>query len=198
MEEYEEKWKKNITNVTADFMLDEETGGARVRDGQQVMVGGMIADKTVKYTRNNKTMAFLTLEDLLGTVEVIVFPRDYERYRQLMEQDSKIFVKGRASVEEEKNGKVICERIYSFDDARREIWIQVETMEEYEHTRPWLEETFRSSDGYDQVVIYISQIKAMKRLGANMTVHGDSALLDTLKEKLGEKNVKVLEKSIEK
>lgn len=198
MEEYEEKWKKNITNVTADFMLDEETGGARVRDGQQVMVGGMIADKTVKYTRNNKTMAFLTLEDLLGTVEVIVFPRDYERYRQLMEQDSKIFVKGRASVEEEKNGKVICERIYSFDDARREIWIQFETMEEYENTRPWLEETFRSSDGYDQVVIYISQIKAMKRLGANMTVHGDSALLDTLKEKLGEKNVKVLEKSIEK
>ena len=75
-----------------------------------MIVGGMITDKTIKYTKNNKTMAFLTLEDLLGTVEVIVFPRDYERYHTYLNVDEKIFVSGHANVEEDKNGKIICEK----------------------------------------------------------------------------------------
>ncbi len=198
MEEYEEKWKKNITNVTTDFLLDEETGATRVQDGQSVMVGGMIAEKTIKYTKNNKTMAFLTLEDLVGSVEIIIFPRDYERYSQLLTEDGKIFVRGRVSVEEEKNGKLICERIYSFGDARRELWLQFADKEAYEAQMPDIQPLLEESDGYDQVVIYISSLKAMKRLGANRTVCADSSLLTLLKEKLGEKNVKVLEKSIEK
>lgn len=198
MEEYEGKWRKNITNVTSDFMLDEETGSVRVRDGQTVMVGGMIAEKTIKYTKRNQTMAFLTLEDLVGTMEIIVFPRDYEKYRLLLEQDSKIFVRGRVSAEEEKNAKLICERIYSFDDARREVWLQFAELEDYERQAPELEKLFRKSDGHDSVVIYISSRKIMKRLGANMTIRADQTMLDDLKFKLGEKNVKVLEKSIEK
>ncbi|MCU6762561.1 DNA polymerase III subunit alpha [uncultured Roseburia sp.] len=198
MEEYEEKWKKNITRVTSDFILDEETGSTRVHDGESVMVGGMIAEKTVKYTRNNKTMAFISLEDLVGTVEVIIFPRDYERYHQLLEEDSKIFVRGRVSVEEDKNGKLICEKIYSFRDARREVWLQFDTKEAYEDKMQEIKEILDVSDGYDQIVVYISSLKAMKRLGANMGVLADQALVAKLKEKLGENNVKVLEKSIEK
>ena len=86
LEEYEEKWRKNINATTNDFIWDEETGKTKVSDNEKVIVGGMITDKTIKYTKNNKTMAFLTLEDLLGTVEVIVFPRDYERYQYLSER----------------------------------------------------------------------------------------------------------------
>ena len=93
-------------------------------DNEKVIVGGMITDKTIKYTKNNKTMAFLTLEDLLGTVEVIVFPRDYERYHTYLNVDEKIFVSGHANVEEDKNGKIICEKIYGFDDTKKELWIQ--------------------------------------------------------------------------
>lgn len=198
MEEYEEKWKKNITKVTSDFILDEETGTTRVHDGESVMVGGMIAEKTVKYTKNNKTMAFISLEDLVGTVEIIIFPRDYERYHQLLEEDEKIFVRGRVSVEEDKNGKLICEKIYSFQDARREVWLQFDTKESYEEKMKEIRDILDISDGYDQLVIYISSLKAMKRMGANMGVSADQALLVQLKEKLGENNVKVLEKSIEK
>ena len=79
LEEYEEKWRKNISNVTTDFLLEEETGQTKVTDGESVMVGGMIVDRTIKYTKDNKTMAFITLEDLVGTLEVIIFPRDYEK-----------------------------------------------------------------------------------------------------------------------
>ena len=197
LEEYQEKWQKNITKVTSDFYVDEETNLPHVMDGESVMVGGMITERTIKYTKNNKTMAFLTLEDLVGTVEIIVFPRDYERYNHLMQTDQKIFVKGRVSVEEEKNGKLICEKIYSFDEAKRELWLQFETMEEYEQKMKEIEPVLKDSDGSDQVVIYISTLKAMKRLGQNQTVLADSSLVCVLKRILSEKNVKVVEKSIE-
>ena len=147
LEEYEEKWRKNISHITSDFVRDEETGAVRARDGERVMVGGMVTAKTVKYTKNNKAMAFLTVEDLYGTVEVIVFPRDYEKYHHLMEEDAKIFVRGRVSLEDEKNGKVICERICSFDEARQELWIQFADMEEYRQKEADVFTILRESDG---------------------------------------------------
>lgn len=117
LEEYQPLWEKFITNTTGDFALDEETGHAAVEDQSTVIVGGMIADKTVKYTRNDKVMAFLSIEDLVGNVEVVVFPRDYEKYSDMLVEDSKVFVKGRASLEEDKDGKIICEQIVSFEEA---------------------------------------------------------------------------------
>ncbi len=118
LEEYQELWQKHITNTTNDFGLDEETGLVRVQDQASAVVGGMIADKTVKYTKNDKVMAFLSLEDLVGSVEIVVFPKDYEKYANLLQEDAKIFVKGRSSVEEDKDGKLICEQIVSFEDAQ--------------------------------------------------------------------------------
>ena len=198
LEEYEQKWRNNISHVTTDFLLDEETNAVRAKDGEKAMIGGMIVGKTVKYTKNNKAMAFLTIEDLYGTVEVIVFPKDYEKYNYLMNEDAKIFVRGRAAVEEDKNGKLICECIYPFDAAKRELWLQFDTREAYEAKEAEILELLKASDGTDQVVIYISSLHAMKRLGENMGVFANNELVNELNKKLGEKNVKVLEKSIEK
>ena len=117
LESYQDLWQKYITNTTNDFALDEETGAVRARDQATAVVGGMIAEKTVKYTKNDKVMAFLNLEDLVGNVEVVVFPKDYEKYGPMLTEDAKIFVKGRISVEEDKDGKLICEQIVSFEDA---------------------------------------------------------------------------------
>ena len=120
----EEKWKKSISRTTLDFQIDDETGRSRVRDGAKEIVGGMITNKTIKYTRNNKTMAFLTIEDLMGTVEVVVFPRDYERNQNYLNEDSKVFVKGRVSEEDDAPSKLICETIIPFEQTKRELWIQ--------------------------------------------------------------------------
>ena len=158
----------------------------------------MIVGKTIKYTKNNKAMAFLTVEDLFGTVEIIVFPKDYEKYHYLMSEDAKVFVRGRVSVEEDKNGKLICERIYPFDAAKRELWLQFATKEEYEANENEIMDILKGSDGNDMVVIYISSLRAMKRLGENMSVFANNELINELNRKLGENNVKVLEKSIEK
>ena len=198
LEEYEEKWRKHISAVTTDFLLDEETNQVRVKDSQAVTVGGMITEKTIKYTKNNKTMAFLTLEDLFGTVEVIVFPRDYERYSRYLNEDEKVFIRGHANVEEDKNGKLICERIYGFDETKRELWLQFPTKEKFAQNEQTLYDMLRDSDGNDEVVIYVASPRAVKRLGKNFNIRIEPGLVNNLTNFLGENNLKVVEKSIEK
>ncbi len=198
LEDYEEKWRKNISAVTTDFVLDEETNEVKIKDNQQVIVGGMITEKTIKYTKNNKAMAFITLEDLVGTVEIIVFPRDYDKFHALLIEDEKVFIRGRANVEEDKNGKLICEKIYSFDDTKRELWLQFATKEEFEEKEQQLYTMLHDSDGNDSVVIYISSVKAMKRLPASQNIRVNPEIVNNLTNFLGENNVKVVEKSIEK
>ena len=197
LEEYTERWKKNITAVTADFQPDEETGMPKVRDGARAVVGGMITAKTIKYTKTNKIMAFLTLEDLVGTVEIVVFPRDYEKNVRFMEVDAKVFIQGRISAEDDKASKLICENIYPFDMVPRELWLQFETKETFLEREKELYEDIKDSDGKDTVVIYIRSPKAVKRLGPSKNVKIDEKLLNNLYEKYGYDNVKVVEKSIE-
>lgn len=122
MEEYQELWQRYVTHNTNDFALDEDTGAARVADQARVTLGGMIAGKNVKYTKNDKMMAFVTLEDLVGSVEIVVFPRDYERYAAMLTEDEKVFVCGRASVEEDKDGKLICEEVRTFTEVEQNGW----------------------------------------------------------------------------
>ena len=198
LEEYEEKWRRNISRVTTDFILDEETGQTKVNDGDKAIVGGMIVDKTIKYTKNNKTMAFITLEDLVGTLEVIIFPKDYEKNSRLLNVDDKVFIRGRVSTEEEKNGKLICEKIYSFDETKKELWLQFETKTDYEDKEEKLFQMMKNSDGSDSVVIYISGAKLIKRLPPSQNIGVSSEIVNNLTNFLGENNVKVVEKSIEK
>ncbi len=197
LEAYEEKWRKNISAVTSDFMLDEETGATKIHDGEKAVIGGMVTAKTIKYTKTNQVMAFFTIEDLVGTVEVIIFPRDYEKYHTYLEEDAKIFVTGRANVEEEKNGKLICEKIIGFDDGKKELWLQFPDMASYQEKEAQLFSMLSGSDGRDEVVIYLAAEKRMKRLPKSRSIRVESQLIHALGGFLGENNVKVVEKSIE-
>lgn len=198
LEEYEQSWRKNISAVTSDFYPDEETGQPHVLDGSKQIVGGMITEKTIKYTRNNKIMAFLTLEDLVGTMEIVVFPRDYEKNAHMMEVDAKVFIQGRVSAEDDKPSKLICEKISSFESIPKEIWIQFEGKTEYEQQVHHLYELLGNSDGNDQVVVFLKKERMMKRLPASRSVLINNSLVETLTREYGTENVKVVEKSIEK
>ena len=191
LEEWEELWKKGITNTTADFMLKEESGETVVKDNMSVTIGGMIADKKIKYTKNDKIMAFLTLEDLLGSVEVIVFPKDYEKYHEKLTEDNKVFIKGRVSLEEDKDGKLICERVTPFDEVQRKLWIKFRTRQEYEENVGELYRMLADSDGRDGVVIYIEDPKSMKQLPPNKNVNADEKLISELMGRFGNENIKI-------
>lgn len=191
LEAYEALWKKQITATTADFALDEETNEVRVQDGSKATIGGMIADKTIKYTKNDKVMAFLTIEDLVGTVEVVVFPKDYERNSNLLTEDAKVFIQGRVSVEEDKDGKLICERIISFDQIPRKLWVRFPDMETYQQQEKMLFDAIADSEGKDKVIVFLNSTKQMKELPANRNVCADEALLGKLEQIFGKESVKV-------
>ena len=197
LEAYEETWKRNISATTADFQPDEETGRAKVRDGAKEIVGGMITEKTVKATKTNQMMAFLTVEDLLGTVEIVVFPRDYEKNREYLEVDQKVFVKGRVSEEEEKASKLICEKIIPFERTKKELWIQFPDKAAYMEQEPIVFGYLADSEGDDEVVIYCQQERAVKRFPRNRNIRIDPQILGRLMNHFGEKRVKVVEKTIE-
>ena len=197
LENYVEKLRKNTSHVTTDFVIDEETNATKARDNETVVIGGMITDKVIKYTKTNKPMAFITVEDLVGTVEVIIFPKDYEKYHMLLEPEAKIFVRGRANIEEDRGGKIICERIVPFDATKKELWLQFANMQEYQEKEAELLEMMHNYDGRDVVVIYLSETKQMKRLGNNRNVCINDDLLEILYTFIGKNNVKVVEKSLE-
>ena len=191
LEEYEASWRKKISNTTADFAYDEEVQGVRVKDGAKAVIGGLIAGKTIKYTKDNKIMAFLTIEDLVGTVEVIVFPKTYEQSASFLTEDAKVFVQGRISVEEDKDGKLICEKIVPFTELKKKVWIKFPDMEAYKAAEAGLMDTLRESEGKDGIVIYIENPKAKKELPPNQNVEADESLVNRLQERFGRENVTV-------
>ena len=170
MEEYEEKWRKNISKTTLDFQLDEDTGRTKVHEGMREVIGGMITSKTIKYTKQNKIMAFVTLEDLAGAVEVVVFPRDYEKNQQYLNEDAKVFIRGRVSEEDEAASKLICEKVIPFEQTKRELWLQYADKETYLNGEAELFDMLKDSDGQDIVVIFCKKEKAVKRLAANKKI----------------------------
>ena len=192
LEEYEALWKKNITNITTDFIIDEETGSMRAQDGAKATIGGLVSEKKIKYTRNEQVMAFLTVEDLVGSIEVIVFPKTYTKYGSVLAEDSKVFLTGRISGEEERDGKLICEEVTAFEDIPRELWIQFATKEEYERLAEELDAVLAPSEGRDRVGIFIKEPRMMKKLPVNQNVRADKDLVENLISRFGEGNVKVM------
>ena len=198
LEEYVATLEKNITRTTADFEVVDGETEPKVKDQERAVIGGMITGRTVKATRTNNMMAFLTVEDLYGTVEVIVFPRDYEKYRTLLEEDAKVFIQGRVTVEEDKPAKLICSGVVPFDAVEKELWIQFLTRADYEEAEQTLFAILGNYDGTENVYIYLSKDRARKLLPKSRCTKVCKELLSELYTKFGEDNVKVTEKSIEK
>lgn len=194
LEGYRDIMEKMATARTADFQQDEETGFPKVIDGQKAILGGMITDKTIKYTKNNKVMAFFTLEDLVGTVEVVVFPRDYEKCQVLLNDEEKVFIQGRVSAEDDRPSKLILEKIRSFEDIPRELWIQFPDREAYGEKEQELLADLKQSPGKDSVVIFLRDVKAMKKLSAAYHVEITDSWLESMCKKYGVSNVKVLQR----
>ena len=197
LEEYEEQWQKAISATTLDFQLDEESNHSKVHDGAREIIGGFITEKTMKATKTNQMMAFVTLEDLLGTVEVVVFPRDYEKNRNLLEVDRKVFIKGRVSEEDDKPSKLICEKVVPFNQIKRELWIQFPDKADYLKNEQIVYGYLADSEGEDEVIIYCQAERAVKRLPKNRNIQIAPQVFSKLMNHYGEKRVKVVEKTIE-
>ncbi len=197
LEEYMSLIEKNCTKNSQDFQLNEETGtAANITDGESVIIGGIIVDKTVKTTKHNTIMAFCTIEDLYGTVEVIVFPKDYEKNKALLQKDSKVFVRGRASLEEDRDGKLICQKMIPFDQIPCELWIRFQDIAGFHENEETLYEKLAGYDGRDVVCIYAAKEKQIKRLPRSYSVDARRLVEAGALSWLGEDSVALREAAV--
>ena len=163
LEEYRDIMQGRISALSTDFMLNEETDEAKVVNGAREVIGGMIIGKTIKYTRNNKVMAFINVEDLGGSVEVLVFPNSYDKYKELLNEDNKIFVEGRVSAEDDRPSKLICDKITSFDEVPREMWLAFASRDEWLMCARDLSDAVGASEpGEDRVLVYLRDTKSYR------------------------------------
>lgn len=196
MEQYRELWEKNITHSTMDFDYDEETKNYQVKDQENVIVGGMIADISVKLTKKGGRMAFITLEDMYQTVEVIVFPMTYEKYKNVITQDRKIFVLGRVGIEDEKRAKILCREIVPFEETGHVLWIQFESVDGYHKEEKELKQIISEHDGKDEFIVVCKKENVYKKMPPDWEVSVSTELLEKLRNRYGEEKVKVTDKSL--
>ena len=187
--------EKNVTARSVDFEADEESGQVRVKDGRNYIIGGLVTGITVKLTKNNQNMAFVTLEDLFGTVEVIIFPRDYQKYRDILIMDRGLYVNGRATVSEE-SGKLIASAVLPMDELPCEIWIQTEDIGGYKERQADLFDLIRQNPGQDRIVVYSRKERAIKRLPAYQNILAEPEVTDRLARIFGKENVVIRESGI--
>lgn len=204
LEDDVEMMKKNVTALSTEFLLPEGEGEEEgvaslpaIQDGKQVVIGGMITAKNVKFTRRNQPMAFLTLEDLVGSVEAIVFPKVYEKYRELLQEDQKVLAYGHAQVKEDANAQLIVDEMLGFDQVPREVWIQFEDMQAYKDKEMQLRNVIAGMDGGDSMVVYVKAEKVMKRMPPSFNISANEENLKVLQSAFCDKNVKVVEKHVE-
>lgn len=189
LDEYAAMWKKHISAMSTDFELDDETGEPKVKVDSKATIGGMIMAKSVKPTKTGQLMAYLTIEDLVGTVEVIVFPRIFSTYRNIIEGTDKLFITGRVNANADENAKLICESVVPFEDVPRKLWIRFASEEEYLKKAADLAEELKYSDGKDSIIIYCTKENKRIALPQSRNIRITPDILASLRAQYGIKNV---------
>lgn len=176
----------------------------RFKDGSRVSIIAIIGAKQLKTTKTNSTMAFITLDDGSGQIEALVFPKTLETYKNLVQTDEIVVVKGRISVREDEAPKILCDELLRPEDAftpnagendgrdeskkaRKGLYISVPSLksEEYERARRVIE----VFDGDFPLYIYCRNNKKLLRAPVNIWVSMNDVMLGELKSILGEENV---------
>ncbi len=206
LEDYADEWKKRATAISTDFKNTASAGDAdeaagytagqngRLFDGQRVLVGGIISEKRIKYTKNNQIMAYIILEDMVGSFEAIVFPKSYDRYKDLLEEDQIVWMQGRVSTDDERDSQLICESVSPIEcENSRELWIRFDDREAYEAQETYLRDVVFRRPGNDMMVIYLKKEKAVKRCTREGGIRADETTLTELRARLGAENIAVKE-----
>ena len=193
LDEYVETLKKFTSHTTVDFPTSEEEAASpdKVQDGQKVVLGGIITAISVKTTKRNDKMAFITLEDTYGSIEIILFPKSYAEYEAILKEEEIVTVAGRAQISPEEKNKIVCDKLtlyseleaMSYDPAT--LWLKIE--DDSQITA--INTIISNCKGRDNVVIYNAETK--KKYRSDNAVKAEGRAIEELKKLLGEKNVVV-------
>jgi DNA polymerase-3 subunit alpha len=191
---YEEELKTFATRTTQT--LEE------AKDGEEVYIGGVITHVKTNIDRKKKQMAFATLEDFVGSVEVVVFSDCFEENRRIVRSESMVLVKGRASTKEGEKAKVVASEVISLSKVYQKmntmLHVLLLTSGASEDILNELKQILSSHPGKSPVILHvrtdqaggeIGEPKELKMRLKNISVEVSKELLEKLKCLCGEKNV---------
>lgn len=187
LDEYNGNLKKFISNTTLDFIKTESEQDFKIKDNKKVIVGGIISNVTHKYTKNNKQMAFLTVEDLYGSIEVIVFPEPFYQYNKFIKEGSVVLIEGKASISEDQMPKIIVSNIKSYEDLKylnKTLWIKLP--KNLSITLKDVEKILIEHKGLTPVIVYDEEKKLKFNLNSTHWVNISDSLINNLKNTLNE------------
>ena len=180
-----------IASVLEDFAQEE--GPTQFQDGQRILLAGVVAAAKTKTTKNNSLMAYVTLEDDTGSLELLVFSRVLEESGSYLQVNLPILTEGRISVRDEKAPQLMCDRVTPLSQVPEpagaaaplsgKLYLRFARSDDPLLTR--VRNLFVLFPGQQTAVLYLADSK--RRLGARCLLH--PALLQELKELLGEENV---------
>lgn len=180
-----------INSVEMDSVKEKASESA-IKDGTRVVIGGIITEVSKKVTKNNDMMAFAKLEDLYGTIELIVFPKVYEKINSLIDIDQLIFVKGRVSIREDEAPKIMCEDIQPLIKINTDkLYIRVDDDKIAREINKSLKILLSNYKGTTPVYLFAQKEKKAYRMDREFWVDSESGILQLLRSKFGEDNVKL-------
>ena len=213
LNEYKEKIEK-ISNVNYDILAtvtDENNTEPKVIDGMTATIAGMITGVKKLVTKSNQMMAFVDLEDLYGTVEIVVFPKTYERYKADIAEDKVVVIKGKLNFKEEEMPKILADSVINIDNVddskpeppreyrRREerpvqnhneaVKVRIPEDCNQQQVLNELQNVFRDNRGDAPVLIYLQDGKIVGT-GEGMGVYPSLEFFDTVADIVGRPNIK--------
>ena len=193
------------TASSYDFGSEEEEGEegealesatVNVKDGVNYTIGGIVDTVTRRVTSRNENMAIITLEDLYGAVEVVVFPKTYEKYKSIIEEGEKLIISGRAQINDRGNNLIasdifsLTQKLRDLEASKKRLWILFQNMEDYSRSESALHSILRQHLGLTPVMIQLKDEKTGKRL--REAVDLESGIEEALVLEYGRDRVKVL------
>ncbi|MCD7905601.1 MAG: DNA polymerase III subunit alpha [Clostridiales bacterium] len=189
LSEYKDLLNRYASASTLDFPFDNSEEEGKIKDNERVLIGGIIDKTTIKFTKNDKTMAFLALEDLYGTIEVIVFPNVYEKYSGDISEGGVVLIEGNAQLSENQPPKIICNKITPYNELENRnaaVWVKIE--KQGKDIPKEIKTIVASSPGNTPVKIYYEDTKKLMTLSRGINLK--SSAFDSLTDLYGSERVK--------
>ena len=192
----EEIYKANdiLKESMSNEILEETFIDATINDNDKVILGGIIIEVKQKVTKNNKMMAFLKLEDLTGTIEIIVFPRTLDKLREQIKEDSLVRIQGRVNLKEDEMPKLICENIEGLEKVNdSKLYIKAKDKKNVLEISSQLKTLIKGYEGNTPVYVFAEEERQNFRMTNDKWVELEEELIDTLKQRFGDVNIKIVD-----
>ena len=187
LDEYADILKNNISSSSLEFIPDNETNTIKIKDKQNVVLGGIINNVSIKHTKNNKTMAFLTLEDLNGIIEVVVFPEIYSKFASYIKEEEIVLIDGAANISYDQQPKIICSKIIPYKKLATNhstLWLKIPKNNNTKIED--LQQIFKLNKGNTPIIIYNEEKNLKMKINQNYWINTSDEILVKLKQLLGE------------